>query len=72
MCLACFEGNTGKILWATQAGGIMDDGGKKVVVLPDGSPLVFGSFTGPATFGLGELNQTVLVLGNFFVARFRK
>ncbi len=70
--LACWEADHGTLLWATQAGGILDDEGEKVALLPGGSPLVFGRFTGPATFGLGEAHQTVLVQGNLFAARFRK
>ena len=69
--LACFRSD-GDISWASQAGGIGDDKGLYLSLLPGGSPLVAGTFMGPATFGLGEPNQTVLVQGTLFAAKFRK
>ncbi|HHI68181.1 MAG TPA: hypothetical protein ENJ97_02520 [Planctomycetes bacterium] len=68
--LACLRGN-GETAWAARAGGIGDDEGLFVTILPDGSPLVAGTFMGPATFGLGEPNQTVLVQGTLFLAKYR-
>ncbi len=69
--VACFFPN-GNTAWVTQAGGIGDDEGLCLCLGRDGSPLVGGTFMGPATFGLGEPNQTVLVQGTLFLAKFRK
>ncbi len=68
--LACFDPE-GNHLWATQAGGLGDDYGLFIALKPGGIPLVAGTFEGPATFGLGETRQTVLVEGNLFIAQFR-
>ncbi len=68
--LACFTPE-GDFLWAARAGGIGDDFATRLALTPSGHPLVAGAFQSPATFGLGEPNQTVLVKGNLFLARFR-
>lgn len=52
----------GRLAWARRAGG--DAGtfqwGYAMAALPDGSVLLTGDFTGQATFGPGEANQTEL------------
>lgn len=68
--LACFTPG-GEFLWASRAGGIGHDFATRLALTPSGHPLVAGAFQSPATFGLGEPNQTVLVKGNLFLARFR-
>ncbi len=68
--LACFS-REGNFLWAARAGGIGDDAGLGLALLPGGSPVVAGTFQGPAVFGLGEPRQAVLIRGNLFLARFR-
>jgi hypothetical protein len=52
----------GGLAWARRAGGDPDtyQWGAALAVLPDGSVLVTGDFTGQATFGPGEANQTEL------------
>jgi hypothetical protein len=52
----------GRLAWARRAGGDPDtyQWGAALAVLPDGSVLVTGDFTGQATFGPGEANQTEL------------
>ncbi len=72
MFLACYGGD-GLILWATQAGGVMDDAGKAVVADPAGGAVVVGGQNDSAVFGLLEPNATVLsTMGSnaMFVARF--
>src|SRR5262249_36816973 len=65
---------SGKLLWAKQAGGTKDDHGQGVSSFADGRCAVRGYFSGPATFGGGEPNQTVLVAAGVapdaFVARY--
>ena len=59
--------------FATRAGGTTSDVAEDVATFPDGSSVVVGRFTGTATFGPGELNQTVLTssgLEDIFVARY--
>ena len=46
---------SGSFVWATKAGGSGIDSGESVSVLPDGSAIVSGSFTGPAAFGATTL-----------------
>ncbi len=46
---------SGSFVWATKAGGSGFDSGESVSVLPDGSAIVSGSFTGPAAFGATTL-----------------
>ncbi|MEY2986428.1 MAG: hypothetical protein RJB24_657 [Candidatus Parcubacteria bacterium] len=64
----------GTLVWAKRAGGTSEDyGATKVVVYPDGSSVVTGSFTDTAVFGQGETNATTLVSAGsryIFVARY--
>jgi uncharacterized delta-60 repeat protein len=50
----------GSLKWAMQAGGTGDDRGYSITALTDNSTVVTGYFEDPATFGQGELNETVL------------
>jgi prepilin-type N-terminal cleavage/methylation domain-containing protein len=64
----------GTLVWAKRAGGTSEDyGATKVVVYPDGSSVVTGSFTDTAVFGQGETNATTLVSAgsrDIFVAKY--
>ncbi len=63
----------GTLVWARRAGGTSAESAVAVAVDPGGSALVAGWFTGTATFGLGETNETVLAAGagaTVFVARY--
>lgn len=53
--------SSGGLLWARSAGGVDPDVGSGVAILPDDSVVVTGVFSGTATFGAGELNETDLV-----------
>jgi hypothetical protein len=68
------ETASGKIVWATSAGGSYgDDTGLGISALADGSALVTGLFSGSATFGAGETNETTLDAGGIwsaFVAKY--
>jgi Beta-propeller repeat len=46
--------------WATSAGGANFEFGYAIAADPVGNSYVTGLFTGPATFGAGEANETVL------------
>ena len=62
----------GTIAWGKRAGGINDDYCDGITILSDDSTVVTGLFSDIATFGKGEINETVLVSdGGFdvFVAR---
>jgi uncharacterized delta-60 repeat protein len=50
----------GNLIWAKNAGGIVDDAAGAVTTLSDDSIVMSGSFKNSATFGQGELNETVL------------
>jgi hypothetical protein len=51
----------GSLAWVTQAGGAGSDAAAYgIAALSDGSAVVTGHFEGTATFGAGELNETVL------------
>ncbi|TET35004.1 MAG: hypothetical protein E3J72_12780 [Planctomycetota bacterium] len=53
----------GALAWAKSAGGAgggIDDHGRSIYALPDGSAIVTGYFKRTATFGAGEGNETVL------------
>ena len=50
----------GELVWAKWAGGTLDDFGRGIAVLPDGSILVSGAFMSDTTFGFGEANETTL------------
>ncbi|MCX6644913.1 MAG: hypothetical protein NTY09_00930 [bacterium] len=69
------EGQTGdgNLLWAKRAGGTYFENGYGITSLSDNSAVVIGWFTGSATFGPSEPNQTVLTsVGscNTFIARY--
>ena len=51
----------GTIAWAKRAGGTSNDAGQGIVTLSDYSIIVTGSFSGSATWGRGESNETPLV-----------
>jgi Beta-propeller repeat len=63
----------GTLLWATAAGGISEDLGLGIATDAQGNSYVTGDFFGPATFGEGEANETVLSSVGFtdvFVAKY--
>ena len=63
----------GTLAWAKRAGGSMEDNSNVVTTLSDNSAVVTGYFCESATFGLGELNQTVLTSAggrDIFIARY--
>jgi uncharacterized delta-60 repeat protein len=64
----------GTLAWAKQAGGPSSEAeGHGITTLSDNSTVVTGSLFGPATFGPGEPNQTVLTsvgVGDIFIARY--
>ncbi len=67
----------GTLAWATRAGGTGLDNGAGIITLSDDSIVLTGYFGGydggPATFGEGEANETVLVpdeLTDMFIARY--
>jgi uncharacterized delta-60 repeat protein len=68
----------GNLAWAKRAGGPTDnnltfDCGNGITTLSDNSTVVTGVFDGSATFGPGELNQTVLTSAgaeDIFIARY--
>ncbi len=63
----------GSLIWATRAGGASTDEGRGVAPLSDGGAIITGWFRSFATFGPGEVNETVLFSPNgvpdMFVAR---
>jgi uncharacterized delta-60 repeat protein len=63
----------GDLIWAKRAGGISNDCGQGITTLSADSTVVTGYFFGSATFGPGELNQTILVSageGDIFIAQY--
>jgi prepilin-type N-terminal cleavage/methylation domain-containing protein len=60
----------GSLAWAKRAGGANSDYGIDIGGLVDGSSVVIGSFGGTAIFGQGESNQTSLVGGGGFLAKY--
>jgi hypothetical protein len=50
----------GTLLWATSAGGDSSDSAAGIATDPGGNSYVTGFFSGTATFGAGEANETVL------------
>jgi len=70
--------NEGDLIWVKQAGGKAElpgskdpgDAGYGIAVLDDGSFYVTGFFDGDATFGPGEINETLVRGIGFFIARY--
>jgi uncharacterized delta-60 repeat protein len=60
----------GILAWAKCAGGTSHDEGRGITTLSDNSTVVTGGFYGSATFGQGEINQTILTSGGSFIARY--
>jgi len=63
----------GSLAWAKRAGGSDLDVGYGITTLSDNSTVVTGVFCGSTTFGIGEVNETILVSGgdiDIFVARY--
>jgi uncharacterized delta-60 repeat protein len=63
----------GTLVWAKHAGGPNTNYGYGITTLSDNSIVATGRFSGPTTFGPGELNETVLNSDdglNIFLARF--
>jgi uncharacterized delta-60 repeat protein len=63
----------GTLVWAKCAGGSAFDRGYGVTALDNNSVVVCGTFSGTATMGSGELNETQLVSAgddDIFIARF--
>ncbi|MCK4721409.1 PKD domain-containing protein, partial [bacterium] len=50
----------GSLAWAKHSGGVESDSGLGVTTLSDDSSVVTGYFTGTATFGDGDPNETVI------------
>ena len=70
--IACFNPG-GTLAWAKRAGGAGSDRGYGITTLSDNSTVVTGHFGESATFGPGELNETVLTSAGWcdmFIARF--
>jgi uncharacterized delta-60 repeat protein len=63
----------GTFVWVKSAGGLSRDFCYGVTAMSDNSTVVTGQFTGPAMFGLGEPNYTVLNAfddNDIFIARY--
>ncbi|MHC5044579.1 MAG: hypothetical protein ACYTGI_19650, partial [Planctomycetota bacterium] len=63
----------GTLAWAKRAGGADSDRGIGIAALADGSCVVTGLFAAAATFGPGEVGETVLTSAggyDVFVARY--
>jgi len=60
----------GTLAWAKRAGGVSGEESWGITTLSNNSTIVTGSFWGPATFGQGEPNQTVLTSYGIFIARY--
>jgi len=52
--------------WAKRAGGAIDDSGNGITTLSDNSTVLTGWFYDSATFGPGEINQTVLTSAGYY------
>jgi hypothetical protein len=50
----------GTLIWAKRAGGSSYDYGDGITSLSDNSTVITGTFSGLASFGSGELNETIL------------
>ena len=63
----------GTLAWTKRVGGIESDArecGNGISTLSDDSTVVTGTFYGAPTFGEGETNETVLLVGSVFIARY--
>lgn len=63
----------GTLVWAKRAGGSFADAGSDITVLSDNSAVVSGDFNQLATFGPGEINETVLTSAgswDIFITRY--
>jgi len=63
----------GTLAWAKRAGGSNGEVGSGITTLSDNSTVVTGGFQGSATFGSGEINQTILTSAgdwDIFIARY--
>ena len=63
----------GSLVWAKRAGGPNHDYGYSITTLSDNSTVLAGYFYDSATFGPGELNQTILTSAgelDIFIARY--
>jgi len=72
ICIAKYNSD-GTLAWVKRGGGTAIDEGADVSALTDGGALITGYFRGSATFGPGEVNQTIISGTNengFFVARY--
>ena len=72
MFIARYNPN-GSLEWAKRAGGTGLDTGWGITTLSDNSTVVTGWFSGIATFGPGEFNETILTSAggyDIFIARF--
>ena len=65
----------GQLVWAARAGGAAGDRGRGIATDHSGGVIVTGGFTGIATFGEGERNETTLTSSgdqDIFVAKYNK
>jgi len=65
--------SAGQLIWATRAGGTGFDNGEGVVIDSLGNSYVTASFSSTATFGPGEVNETLLTSaggGDIVVAKY--
>ena len=58
--VAKYNGTTGQLVWAKQAGGVDWTSGQGITVDSAGNSYVTGYFTGTTIFGAGEANETTL------------
>ncbi len=59
--------------WVERAGGSQEDDARSVDLLSDGSAVVTGTFSGTATFGPGQANETQLTPAgeeDIFIAKY--
>jgi uncharacterized delta-60 repeat protein len=75
LLIGCSAGSQGKsnLIWAKSAGGSGVDIGEGITTLSDDSTVVTGYFSGSATFGKSDTNETVLTSAgksDIFLARY--